>query len=377
MNKFYFLLLCASLLILGCKKDFIEVPVTTDGTPVFTLNSQVAGDAFTIVAGDDNYYMYTDWTKDADDVHTFVGRFAEEDCSTNCQASIQFEIRDITPTNNNPQVDNVILPRTMRFADQTMPALDVIQIQFNGSSDAPNPTEKRWVFEGSATETVVGTDNPIHNYVKDALQITTYKVSDASGAISANAKSMDCPSCNVDYSINQLDDGNLSLKPIFNNEKPDFYFWETSGASEDELIINPADYESEFPHTLSAFFGGGIITASLSRSFVVNDNGNASFTTTGFEFDILQEIEGGTKLQLGSFAIQYIDENGKVYRSDRREQPFDSNFSITAVEDYDNNENGQQTKKLDITFSCTVYAEDGAELLINQSQATIAVAYPN
>lgn len=53
-------------------------------------------------------------------------------------------------------------------------------------------------------------------------------------------------------------------------------------------------------------------------------------------------------------AIQWIDEQGNILRSDNLAQPQSSNFVVNSVEAYQKNTNGQPTKKLTVDFSCRI-----------------------
>ena len=73
--------------------------------------------------------------------------------------------------------------------------------------------------------------------------------------------------------------------------------------------------------------------------------------------------------------IQYTDSNGAVYRSDLQQQPNSNSFVITSVEDYENNENGDKTKKLHVSSNCILYNLNGNTLNF-PFEGVIAVAYP-
>lgn len=66
----------AGLMVLGlfsCKEDQIQLPKSTD--PVFVTSGTIGGEAFQLVAGDDNAYMYT-MTEEENNVQVFSGEIS-------------------------------------------------------------------------------------------------------------------------------------------------------------------------------------------------------------------------------------------------------------------------------------------------------------
>ena len=66
--------------------------------------------------------------------------------------------------------------------------------------------------------------------------------------------------------------------------------------------------------------------------------------------------------------------NHLKYTSNNTLQPSSSKFQIISVTDYQNNENGQQTKKIHLKFSCMVY-NGSVSMPINNAETIISVAY--
>lgn len=77
----------------------------------------------------------------------------------------------------------------------------------------------------------------------------------------------------------------------------------------------------------------------------------------------------------GSVAIQWIDPDGRSWRSDRSVQESGTYFRILRSEAYFNNEKGQMTQKMEIAYSCRLSKEGGQEVLFDGT-GVVAVAYP-
>ena len=74
--------------------------------------------------------------------------------------------------------------------------------------------------------------------------------------------------------------------------------------------------------------------------------------------------------------IQWKDKTGKVYSSANRTQDKQAMFIVDQVTRLDViNPDGNPVQKLDIKFSCRLFAEDGTSVLIKDAQGTIGFAY--
>lgn len=108
MQKLSFVLFFL-LLFFGCAKDFSE-NVQSD-MPVFMADFSVSDSSYQLIAGKDNYYMFTDYYMDALQVLTAVGSFSKTTCVDSvCPKTLRFEIRntDLSATffNTNSVANN-------------------------------------------------------------------------------------------------------------------------------------------------------------------------------------------------------------------------------------------------------------------------------
>ena len=114
---------------------------------------------------------------------------------------------------------------------------------------------------------------------------------------------------------------------------------------------------------------------SICKQVNANQGSAPSICSAKFSYEKIFEPGTSDTLQLNTVFIQYTDETGKVYRSDLNEQPNSSNFIINTVEDYELNENGDKTKKLDVSANCRLFDTNGSWIEF-PFQGIIAVAYP-
>lgn len=93
--------------------------------------------------------------------------------------------------------------------------------------------------------------------------------------------------------------------------------------------------------------------------------GNYSFLST-----FTTGVNSGTIVE-----IAYTSPDNIAYCSNLGEQP-QSSFEVLVIEDFENNEFGQRTKKLTIRFTCDLYDVNNNVLHLTDGIGTIAVAYP-
>lgn len=77
-------------------------------TPVFKLqvNDFNGLNILNINAGVNDFYMFTEFEKDEQNLYSFIARFAKlSTCQTNCTEALKIEIRDARPITSNDELD--------------------------------------------------------------------------------------------------------------------------------------------------------------------------------------------------------------------------------------------------------------------------------
>lgn len=86
---------------------------------------------------------------------------------------------------------------------------------------------------------------------------------------------------------------------------------------------------------------------------------------------------GSQNIGFGDVSVSYMNAEGITFKTDLVEQDGESYFRILAVSDFQENENGFPTKKLDVAFRCTlINPENGFEITFQDAEAVISIAYP-
>ena len=181
---------------------------------------------------------------------------------------------------------------------------------------------------------------------------------------------------------------------------------------EEEALL-PAEFIGEPVFYISANLDGGVLSKKageagyfMSTSYFIDDNFNHLIGTleqidcnncpekTSFTISTTPVITDQSTLnalpQIGQYdyataistttsdqtlvEIAYTSPDNDFYCTNLGTQS-QSSFEILAVEDFDNNSQGQATKKLHIQFNCNVYNNNGAVLPFD-GIAVIAVAHP-
>ena len=83
-------------ILFACSPE--ELPPPDHGNdPVFNFNASLDGQQKSFVAGENDFYMFTSFDIDQQNVYTFEGRMAklQGSCTTDCNESITIRIRDM------------------------------------------------------------------------------------------------------------------------------------------------------------------------------------------------------------------------------------------------------------------------------------------
>ena len=373
----------------GCKKvDLDEIP---SGDPVFTANATLDGIDLNLVAGDDDFYMFSEFSKDNFDVYTMTGRFAKDsNCHSDCEESLSFSIRSSYAT---PSVSDFIFEDAVSTMNPFSYFLAIDSTTVNGH---------KYTFTGKLIDTIGGV--PANSYTwtisTDSNQISTFNgdIVDFDYFGSGNLEvlltasiSNGCDSYfrttvangGIDFCelfvevIDTLSGSLVQLIPV-SNSGLDSIFW-------DGNLVSGGN--SSFIITPSQVLNGIIPLETLGTNCntelgICIDASFQAITSVAFpQFDLAVEdtmMVVGNGEQFSAVTIEYQDSTG-IYSSKFADNSDPNNtFTITKIEDYDDNENGEKTKKITIEYNnCILKKEGSGEEKEISGKAEIAVAYPD
>lgn len=358
--------LCLILFLMlwaACKKE--DLPPGGTGTPVFTANYTTPGTInSSVTAGVSSIYLFTDFQTDNQNTIVCSGTFAATNCpSGNCPGSLRFEFGTVQAgTAFSP--DSVFAPglRTYRIMD--VPSDTVFRTTFF----PVNPTGfilYDWNVNGQLTgqgDTFVY-DSPGLSPLTVELKSLNDQgfISTVKRTISLTNPGELYPSVDISitndsiiYNLTALTSGTQVISTIWNTGDTTAAFL-TDFLSGDYSVTVTDDFQS---------------TASAALENLSPDG--VPLQTANFSYFTAPVLLPGAN---GAVSIQWVDDQGKIWRSDRNLQPPGSAFQVLESMPYDPNENGSKTRKMRVSFQCKLF-NDAGESRDFSGTGVIAVAYP-
>jgi hypothetical protein len=383
---FFHKLLIASLLFWGCNK--LDIGEPTDGTPIFSATFNINNADRTWEAGVDSYYMYASFQKDSNDVFVFSGRLAKEGCSVNCGEELIIHIRDFQQISGSgsPQIELSLKPGNYGFfAPLTLDTAIIITydttriLHLDASASVVPNTAVSYLWSIGVTDQLAGqiVDYQLNPATPSAFPVTL-NLTSAGGCTSSQQQTVRQDSsqfCSVHMAYDSL---NSTLTAIPGGFPPFQFNWST-GDSLDFIGVNTLA-GATYSVTITDANG-----CTSSASIGGDPAGGNDLCVAAFDYFFSNEIGAdttlifnGDSLQFATVIIEYVNADGIRFRSDLADQDpaSDAYFTIVAVEDFDDNEAGQKTKKLTIRFSCRLLGSNGSTLEIKEGKAVFAVAHP-
>jgi hypothetical protein len=368
MQKLLYLCLSTCLFILAC--DRTEAPVGFN-SPVFSVayaTDTIAGDS--VVAGKNGIYLFTRYELN-DGKYRSINSFSDAGCPDgSCPGSLTFEFQ------HNVGVDSAFSGGFYRY---TLPdsLLDTTST-YNGTF--------QWgdIFSNFQKHTLtVGGSNP--GVYPPPLTGTTQSMLDVPTEISLNSVN----DSNDMFSIldRKVRPGNLEAYPSVSIKIEPVggglvltAFNDWAGPAITSYLWNNGETSNIIQFDSLVFQDVYSVTVTD-----VNDNtaaaliGNISYPLQNeirspqISFDA---VKTGVLSQYPSVAIQWVDANGVIWRSDRGPQdPGIVSFQILSAEDYEPNENGDAVRKLRVRFRSFLYQTNGYVTGI-MGEGFIAMARP-
>lgn len=361
--RYIYGLLAFALGWVACSKDDVPPDVVED--PVFMVAYQSSGgDTASITAGIDSVYLFTDHRSDNQQI-VCSGAFADASCpEADCPGSLTFEFS--TPFTDTFSPESVFHIGGFNFINLDSGGTSII---YRGTFQVDN-TSGFDSFLWRIDDADAG-DGPVLVYdfpnlsVTPLIELSAQRPSGLRSVISRNVSPIGNTPTSVSLKIDQ--DSTLIIYKITAEITPPGF---------DSLLLNgiPLQDTVLYSDDLSDFYsvavlqGTGFATASLEGLNV--DQPPAR--TPNFNLTVNEIIVPGPP---GEVAIQWVDPSGGIWRSDRNNQDSFAFFVVEESEDYDNNEKGQKTRKMRVSFYCRLFNTTGESGVFSGS-GVIAVAYP-
>lgn len=359
----FFLLLF--LLWTACQKA--ELPPSSFDDPVFTVthfgDDTISG--HTITAGKDGLYLFTDF--ETNDFVTCTGSFSEVDCASgNCPGNLTFEFKS-TATDSFVPAAIFHLGGYQFLGPDSGGSKVIYHATFNAITNLGyNNFSWKIDSQNAGIGPIIEVDFPDSSATPD-IELSALKATGLQSKISRrislnNPNGDEFLGLNIDISPDSFLNFRLTA--------------ETSGPPYEMLIWDTGDTaETIFRDSLSPSYSV-ISTDGFGNTAMASFNGitpNAvPLRTANFTYTVEQIIVPGAP---GEVAIRWVDSQGVIWHSDKGSQNTDSFFVVEASEPYDQNENGQKTRKMSVNFNCQLFNDAGESRSFSGS-GTIAVAHP-
>ncbi len=381
--KKIFLFSFAVLTIFGCKKEIDVKP--SEGTPEFQLSFVASRTLEEWSAGYDDFFMHTDWHEDDKNVITFEGKMADKNCDGDCNSSIQFELRDFLPQTFE-QVDFVdkFYTGTYKIGQrESSPAVDdAYLVTLQGHNNFEEDLTL-WEFGDGLYAENDSTVQHIYHAKSDDKATIFYKggINNDNTFSSSTIHFKDGSVCTGDFKFTQIEKDKIKIS-IDAEIKSKVGIWlqtKKDGTQTDGLTYDNNTWTISVGEKSSIFAIATLEDNCLfERQIIIRYNkATDKFTIQNDWMDIeMKKIDLESDLNLSTFAIQYIDKDGQLYRSDLGVQQDKRFFKITSKEPYLENEAGQKTIKLGVEFTIDVFLPNGEFITLRDGKGVIAVAEP-
>lgn len=375
--RFFIYALSIFILFTACQPE--ELPGPVDEQPVFFLQGKIAGETINMEAGNDGYYMYTDFDReDPPGIYVFESNMQRTSCLPEipCPDQLRILFRDIQISDEGSTVDPTVSFPIGEYAfweNETLPPAAYL-VSFSAESSTDDVNTYDWSFgDGNNSNEAA----PIHEYNSFDEYEVCLEMKNADGEVSkiCNDLSLREGACQANFSHEVLPQfGNyVQYRSASTGDLPIKYQWDF-GEGVMATLSNPGYFypNSGVYKTCLAVVDENGCRSRLCKNIAANSNDFAG----SFTYDVAELVVPRDENQTQTVGIQWTDPNGNVYRSDRLRQGEGSHFEILSVEPWEKNELGQPTVRLQIRLSC-VLKGNGPNRKIEDVTGYIAVAYPS
>ncbi len=370
--KVYSLALFFVTVSFSCRKKTYPPELTIENDVVFYSMFNLDGSPQKLEGGKNNYYMYSSYSKDSNNIFNFIADLKQLNCQSKCTNSIRIQINDYKTTVAPGLFANI--DSSLRFINYTYLTgiIESNHVVSFLSSFNKNAASYKWDFgDGTFSELA----NPSHNYKRDGKYNVCLTTTSDNGCYSTICNNQNISSKNSLKSrvIHSLVSGNtVSFSQSTIGGKEPYKFLWNFGDGRVDTVSNPVHQYSlvgAYPVILK-------VTDANNEIVVINYNVNtiSDGSSCSANYFISNDTYSPVGYALSKVIINWTNPSGIVYTSANVNQPESSFFKIVSVEDFHNNEAGQMTKKLHVRFKCKVY--NGTEVhSIDDGDAFICVAY--
>jgi len=344
------------LVMTSCTKQEFE---GDPGTPVFMAEVPILNDEdFEVVAGDDLYYMFASHQELESSV-VYSGLFGKEDiCTESCAENFSIKIVQ----------KNTVAKGKFPVREYDFYSIPKDGFKHNFSVESTDEEVLDWTTWRVGNENHSGQESISFSSNNDsAPHEEVQMIYDVPGQFIAQFERPILPKtvdCELDFKISRVVNEGIFLE-LTTASPFTFVNWSNGmSGSKIKLNFNTQSYSA------NVFDASGcqtkfIIhfkTQNITKDYSIGMNQESIMFSTPDNAD-------------RSVIIEYTDPVGDFYTTSIIGQivPFD--FKINSIEDYENNEQYDPTWKIDASFDCLLFGENGETKRVVDGKAVFAVSY--
>jgi hypothetical protein len=360
------ILTLALLLAAGSCKKKQYPPTIVHNDAVFYLDAVIDGSPVSLKAGVDDYYMYATHAKPSTNVYRFSGAMRQTNC-TDCPNSLEIHINNSAPS---PSAGSFLNDSSLRTGSYpfVLESAENFVVQFSGDFNR-DAASYYWDFGDGTVSTA---QSPLHTFAKAGKYNICLTITSPNGCVSSICNEIEISSTAFRTQINAqyMSDRTILFSQSTLGTGTYSFFWDFGDGTSSTLPSPLHEYKiaGSYPVTLTIRDGQNRTITDKYNTLTRNDLSScaANFKITSFA--------SVPDLHLSETSVTWKNAEGRLFSSAGIVQPQGSFFTITGVEDYEVNENNEPTKKVSVSFACTL--SDGIrQMRIENAKAVIAVSY--
>jgi PKD repeat protein len=365
MKRIKIFFIAFATVFVSCKKE--KLPELVINSPILSFSGNINGQAISINAGINDYYYFTTKTTNSDGVSIYSSELRQTTCST-CANALKISFTDYKI--GNTQTDSTFYIGNYNFATE-IGKPSRFNVLFTKTTIGQSFTGINWDFGDGLISNEL---NPIHTFTRPGKYTTCLQAdfNEICSSSLCNSISLGNIGDFIETSLNVGNSVGNTINFSSNAElgtPPYSYFWNFGDGNSSSEQNFSYTYLNEGVYQVSL-----TITDALGISEVKNQNvrtENSTECVARYNYAINPILN---PLNLGNIVIEWKDSNGILYTSKNNNQSIRSYFKINAIEEYILNETGNKTKKINVTFSCTLF-NGSNQIEIKNATAILAVAY--
>ncbi|HXP48492.1 MAG TPA: PKD domain-containing protein, partial [Bacteroidia bacterium] len=260
--------LLMSLFTISCKKEHLTTQ--TNASPVFYFTGNIGGNAMDLRAGLNNYYMYSSYTQDANNVYNYSGTLKEYNCSSNCPPSIEFIInnyRTESPGVSEKHIsDSSLITTYYNYSSPGGTPASFPVTFYPTKGDSAIIKSYTWNFGDGSTSSGKGNMvSIIHVYSHAANYTTSLSVIFSNNSSSSLTNDIQLGNPGVSFYCSAIDSNNAFSTAIYGGTKPYKYSWNFGDSSTSDTSSLPAPVHT-YTNTSTVFPVSLIVTDSIGHT---------------------------------------------------------------------------------------------------------------